>query len=1020
MQELLDRLVRINANAGAAHKIDPITVEALAARGPLPWDSHHHDAANTGDGIWGERALVYQKTQDFLAVLAGSVKERRLSPSRKHGKELSQLVECVLYVCGQQDPRCRDGDHGGGGEAADPSELVASALGVLEVDWNLDVGHRHYERAIAALCNAGKWELAAQLFEKQIDPNAGGPPVGVSIENPLGLYAVAMRCRAGEGREAEQSMVAEHVMDAVQRLSMVSPSDQAGYVLAAGTALGFAHGSGELVDYQRSTVLNLGRPLVAACLRACCLEGDYRAGLAILADEGILVAPGSSHPEEEWQWGGARDRMDPLCRDLAMQVLGGGAEGGTDDQFGEGGPPDEHPWHGSRLALELFRQSREEGVTISREALVGVAQACEREQNWRGAFSVLRTVLDEEEAVHAARSRSPDSNNQESHPAPWLVPGSWLKITERDQLAHCSIEISHLPSLGSFLASVMRNCNRSSNFGMALFALELFRIQLLQSNVGASTEPSTGKKAASDTKGNDSLSPEEGIRQVLFELSRANPNGNDAEHEIMIAGMVALCGLRCHKHAMQLYETTTEEWLSGSEGDREENASAAAVYGYASMHQERSGTPTAELVPWGAAQNHLDQLLAAAGLVKTIRRDAGDSGGLVVGQRRQQMEEILARAMNSCTAAHQPELSLYLLEWMEECVFSEPPQQHQAFLYPMGAETDLFDRAGSYQDSVTAEAILARRYTREYDAAIELFEATLEKHTDDDLSRWGKTVSAGLAAMVAGGRGDDALQVFGALDVGVRSNECYNTVGRYLSRVKDWQQLIDLYGEATAEGCSSEELAMLAMLAVTSTRVENRLRALRAIVNDCASIAGVDPKQWTMTNYWSLKKSLGFYHARLLMWWNDEDRAPLDEVNLAIKEFYRQKSKGTKPENDVLRAIVSGAGRHDSLGLDHTDGYEQVPRSEEAWGFLLSDVRRSTRDSPIRYDPTFIDALVEAYKSLGNSKDCVNYVSGLLNAGGTRLRQTTLENAMEAARLEQADGLYNDVRMLLSEGTDHA
>eukprot|EP00532_Pseudo-nitzschia_australis_P010483 CAMPEP_0168244282 /NCGR_PEP_ID=MMETSP0140_2-20121125/24533_1 /TAXON_ID=44445 /ORGANISM="Pseudo-nitzschia australis, Strain 10249 10 AB" /LENGTH=490 /DNA_ID=CAMNT_0008179765 /DNA_START=314 /DNA_END=1785 /DNA_ORIENTATION=- len=344
---------------------------------------------------------------------------------------------------------------------------------------------------------------------------------------------------------------------------------------------------------------------------------------------------------------------------------------------------------------------------------------------------------------------------------------------------------------------------------------------------------------------------------------------------------------------------------------------------------------------------------------------------------------------------------------------------HRPFSNTKETTTDsLNTTAGLYQDSVTAEIILAQRWTRDLTGAIETFEAILEKHAEDDLHRWRKTISAGLLAMVASGRGNDAVRVFEILDGDAKSTDCYTTIGRHMSKVQDWKELIDLYRDATAEGYSSEELSMLAMLAVTSTKVDNRLRILRAIVDECATNVGLDPKRWTMTKYWSLKRSLGFYHARLLMWWNDEQRAPLDEANLAIKEFYQEKANGMRPKNDVVRAIVSCASRHDSLGLGHTGGYEKVPRSEDDWTALLQEVLRSTGDSPIRYDPTFIDAVVQAYKSLGKSRECVEYISRVVNVDETRLRQSTLVDALEAAQIEHAEGLYSDIQMLLSLGTE--
>jgi len=520
--------------------------------------------------------------------------------------------------------------------------------------------------------------------------------------------------------------------------------------------------------------------------------------------------------------------------------------------------------------------------------------------------------------------------------------------------------------------------------------------------------------------GNGDSSPERYIGRMLSETSSASPVVAD---EILTASMVALCGLRCHENSMRLYESVfgIPPPGQGEAAARFDEPASPAVpssmmYRYASLNQKRHGT-SALGNPWASASLHIDQLAHAIELIRDIgpRTETKSSSsssnnnnrgnGVPTERQREGLEEILARAMNSCTNAHQPELSLYLLEWMEDSVLGDRQTPKPA--------ADIYDVVGSYGDSVTAETILALRWTRDLTGATKVFESILEKHAEDDLVRWRKTIVSGLAVMVASGRGSDAVKVFEVLDGDARSTASYTTIGRHLSKVKDWKELIDLYRDATAEGYSSEELGLLAMLAVTSTRVDNRLRILRAIVDDCAANVGVDSKRWTMTKYWQIKRMLGFYHARLLMWWNDEQRAPLDEVNLAIKEFYREQANGMRPKNDVVRAIVAGAGIHDSLGLEHTGGYDKVPRSEEHWAELLDEVLHAVGESSIRYDPNFVDSVVGSYKSLGRSRECVDYVSEVMNVDGTRLRRSTLTEAMEAAKAEQALGLYNEIEMML-------
>lgn len=1027
MQDLLDRLVAIDSK-DASLRITPITVQNLA------WNYRHFENLNSNQNIdynsWKERISIFRDAGEFFDTLVRTVDKGLLSPSRKHGKDLSQLAECLLYICSQQQPYHPSSSTSDGQESLslETDEIVGAieaVLKALEIDWNLDVGHRHYEQAIAAACSCQEWAVASDLFEKQIDPNAGGSPVQVSVENPLGLYAMAQRYQQEkqiaarhDGDEAVEegtdSMVAEQIMDAVQRLVMVSPQDQSTYVLAAGNALGYSGCWRELNDYRKSSILSpqYGVPLIAAVLRASILCEEYDAALEILVDE-IILSPALlpftkrnitqsdendlfsdssvSNLEEEWQWGGARDRMDPLIRDLAMQVIGGASAMQPTNASSHNQNLDWkiHDYCDSRLALEFFRQSLEERLTISQDALLGVVEACERDKDWNGALSVLRIILEEED------------NDKNSQLTPWIVESQQLSISERNVVDEELIVAKEtLSNLGPLVASVMRNCNSSSNFGLSLFTLKLYEYALFRCTDNESSHDSL-------------LPPEEGISRMLDKMGMKR-SAQEYE-ELLVASMVALSGLRCHKNAMRLYEITTRD------NTETLDSAASCVYQYALLNQKRHGTPILGN-PWLSAHEHIDQLTKANSLTRKIPQNKSarisDYNEMRAGLQIHQwegIEELLARAMNSCTNAHQPQLSLYLLRWMEESVYSERRDTQSFWLQSNRHTVDVVDvDSARYDDSVTAETILALRWTKNLAIANDMFEGVLEKYSEDDLVRWKKTIVAGLTTMIASGRGNDAVKVFGVLDGNARSTASYTTVGRHLSKVKDWKELIGLYKDATTEGYSSEELSLLAMLAVTSTKVDNRLRVLRAIVDECANSVGLDSKQWTMVKYWQLKRTLGFYHTRLIMWWNDEERAPLDEVNLAIKEFHKETANGMRPKNDVVRAIFAGAQHHNALGLEFQDGYEKVPRSADQWTKLLGNVLQAVQESPVRYDPNFVDSVVQAYKSLGYDGECLDYFSGVLAVERTRIRRSTLENVLEAAKAQQAYGLCEDIEMLLS------
>ena len=121
---------------------------------------------------------------------------------------------------------------------------------------------------------------------------------------------------------------------------------------------------------------------------------------------------------------------------------------------------------------------------------------------------------------------------------------------------------------------------------------------------------------------------------------------------------------------MRLYEKTSEmNPPPPKEGIYNDNSTAASlVYRYASLNQKCTGT----LVlgnPWLSAHTHINQLIQTKELVQNIIRGRSINYSSLAERQREGTEEILSRAMDSCTKSHQPELSLYLLEWMEDSVF---------------------------------------------------------------------------------------------------------------------------------------------------------------------------------------------------------------------------------------------------------------------------------------------------------------------------------------------------------------
>lgn len=151
---------------------------------------------------------VYDGIEHILASIVSQVDEGSLNPSGKHGKELSRFFEFLLYGYSQVDIP--------GISSFDRSEEVLDTL----QKWNLDIRSRHYEYAIISANRESRYKEASELFLRAIDPEAGYSPISVSLDTPHGLVAIALWA------QEEGLPVAEHVFDAVMKLTMVSPSDQ--------------------------------------------------------------------------------------------------------------------------------------------------------------------------------------------------------------------------------------------------------------------------------------------------------------------------------------------------------------------------------------------------------------------------------------------------------------------------------------------------------------------------------------------------------------------------------------------------------------------------------------------------------------------------------------------------------------------------------------------------------------------------------------------------------------------------
>ena len=727
-------------------------------------------------------------------------------------------------------------------------------------------------------------------------------------------------------------------------------------VLAAGTALGHAGEWESAMEYLKIsyTASQLGPPLVASVMSACLLCERQDKALQVF-DENIGEKPGI---EGEWQWGGGRDRIDPLCRDLAMRAMV--AKDGMSDS-----------------AMDFFRQTQEEGVAISPEALRGVFSACEQDGRWEDAVSVLATILDHYK----------DEN--------WVTSGSDMVISDwgSERVSTKSGNSSSdawLADVGVILASVMRTCNKSSNFGMSMLCFRLLDLQIPSARHGLG-DPYDAQAL------DDATTLEKSLLSVLTRIPYTD--------ELVSAMMVSLCGLRCYRPAAKLYETTSN---LQSRGDSE-LSNLRPLYEYATSDLVKH-EPMLIGNSWESAHKHIHRLTAA---VQRMR----DSEHVLRKEDRDIIEGALATTMSACTSTHQSNTSLFLATWVEKALLSRlrQPSSGTSMTGFLGIkalpEVEFY---GFRKDALMAEAISAFRWSHKTAEAIDLFESLLNSRSGE-LGRWKLSCGAGLSVLHSVGRIDYALKIFYSLDDSARTPDAYTLAATGLAKERRWKDIDGIYRLALTNGCLSEELGFLAMDSVILSDAKNKLRILRSIVGDVAKCSGSDPLNWMESRYWKLKKALPSGYVRLLLWWNDPDTAHLDELELALAEFHKRKAAGLKVKNEAVRLIVKNAKSYEE-GFVPEERRElfRVPRTSIDWITLLQSVLDETKDSSLHHDVYFVDDVAKAFRQLQCNVDCVKYVADALSRG-VRVNQTTLDAALGAAQDDDSVVLDDDIQMMLLE-----
>ena len=726
-------------------------------------------------------------------------------------------------------------------------------------------------------------------------------------------------------------------------------------MLAAGSALGRAGEWEGCVEYLRTSddAERLGQALVAATMLACvqCLE--YDTAIDVYKESMSNPSLGGS----EWQYGGGYDIVHPIARDLALRSMGRSTKEGWSSQ-----------------AMTIFRnQIVREGELISKDAVLGVVMAAERDGEWSQALDVLNIFLKRQE------SESNESWGVVSDSIDVLAVSTERAASTKTPKSFSCAELIY----GDILASIMNTFNVSGEYGLALLCEEL---------VGLGDATNSLLSSYLFGRQNSQLDipnlPSGSHPMVM-------PNEN-----VLVAGMTSLCGLGCHEEAILLYE---EAVASGNDSTW---SSSKSCVEYA---KTESGSLDSIMFmrsqAWRAAFRHMHRVIAVGRLVQK-KQD-----GLSVDESHI-FANAIGKCISCCNDAGQARVGLVLADHIFAMVAAQKDQSVSLgssvlsfFGLRHNIPHELNDHVVRSRLMVSSDLLLsatmrAYRLLNKNNEAIDLFFDTVEQASEEELNegvfpKFVQSWNQAIGLLFHVGRAEEANNLYHALEDELKTPETYAEIGKGLSLINDWKGLQEVYSKAVLTHCVSEELALLTMKAVTEQETVGKVPTLRAIVDEAANIDGRSSMDWIKARYWNLKRILGWRYARLLMWWNNPDTASEDEFLFAIEHLEAAKLDGVVPKNDALRCIVRYASFHmrtssegTQMDSDVDDGV--VVSRSDVIELVLEAIFEANRTT-LGIQPSFIDSAASGLRALKANRECIQFVREALSRGACVNKRALVE-----------------------------
>jgi pentatricopeptide repeat protein len=602
-------------------------------------------------------------------------------------------------------------------------------------------------------------------------------------------------------------------------------------IMAAGKALARAGLWKDclLLTTDKESIAKYGPSIATASMLACIEAKRYTDAIAAYD----LFMSGNQSTASEYQWGGGTVTVvKPLCRDLLLSSMGHVKKGGF-----------------SQDAMAVFKEIIEDGSSMSKAALLGLAHSLENDGDWQSSIKLLRGYID---LVY--RKRNPS----------WRIVPDALDVNRDDDDNTLSPHDQN-NLLTDILASVMRVCNREGQYGLAL---------ILCSIVDRSY--ASGLNLNGDLKIHDCSST---VRSIL---SQRVVSENQQVLEVYLKSLYWLgCG------------STVNELVNAAQS-RYNNIEASTPWGL-----RHNDLPHGE--SWINATIASGRVLEAMSAINRERQSLSE-------ESRMLFERGLARAMGHCIDSDQPSAALYLFEHASVILSAseeEDPTLAGRVRTFFGFEDSYGDNTGGglFQTHTTVDlkdlhlsdsfiGAVIKSYCKlgQYDKACAALDDGLISSGQQSLlmsQSNNNTLEALLHVDI-----DKCMSFLDSMDVRLVNPTTFSMIARHFAKNEMWPEIGEVYNRAKRAGCISEDLGLIAMQAVAEAELlDGKIVVLRGVVKDIVAVVGIKSDEFIKSRYWSIKRSVGFHYARvslsllyliaiLFVWYIYETFSTLDSPTL--------------------------------------------------------------------------------------------------------------------------------------------